>query len=279
MNRALAEPAEGGGVAGWLGTFTDVDEAKRLLDEQTRLQREAQQAVSVRDEFLSIASHELRTPLMPLSLAIHSLVRSPGGDIPERVLARLKIAARQVDRLGRLLDELLDVTRITTGRLRLELERVDLAAVVRDVIARFDEQLTRSGSRVETHADAAVVGRWDRLRVEQIVTNLLSNAIKYGAGKPIEVNVAAEGGEARLLVRDQGLGIAADDVERIFERFERAGTGYHDGLGLGLYIVRQIVELHGGSIRVASLPGRGAAFTVALPAETAALYGTAVSDL
>jgi PAS domain S-box-containing protein len=271
INRAVTYRAPGGGT-GWLGTFTDVDEVKRLLDDRTRLHREAQEALRARDEFLSAASHELKAPITPLDLQIQSILRRTAceGEVPEWVSAKLRVAARQVGRLSRLIDELLDVTRFTAGRLQLELEQVDLSALVRDVVEHFGEELVKCRSPVAVHTDTPAVGRWDRLRVEQIATNLLSNAIKYGAGAPIEITVGVEGGAALLVVRDHGIGIAPDDVTRIFERFERTAAARHrEGLGLGLYIVRRLVEAHGGSIRVASSPGAGSTFTVELPLESA----------
>ncbi|MGZ3459899.1 MAG: sensor histidine kinase, partial [Archangium sp.] len=172
-------------------------------------------------------------------------------------------------RLGALVDELLDAGRITAGRLKLEREEVDLATLARDAVGRMSEALARTGSEVKLVADAQVVGRWDRVRLEQVVGNLLSNAAKYGRGQPVEVRVeAGHDGRARLVVKDHGIGIAPEDQARIFERFERAVNGrqFH-GLGLGLWISREIVESHGGHIQVQSAPGEGSTFTVELPRE------------
>jgi PAS domain S-box-containing protein len=240
-----------------------------LAIDNARLYREAQRAIRARDEFLSIASHELRTPLTPLQLQVQSLRRMlsrPAGVAPEALAAKVEVAERQVERLGALVSNLLDISRITARRLGLELEQVDLTEVVREVALRSSEQLRRAGCELALDAEAPLVGRWDRLRLEQVVTNLLHNAMKYGAGKPIALTVSAEGDQARLVVRDQGIGIAPKDQRRIFLRFERAVSERHyGGFGLGLWISRQIVEAMGGTIGVQSALGRGATFTVRLP--------------
>jgi PAS domain S-box-containing protein len=238
--------------------------------ENARLYREAREAVRARDEFLSIASHELKTPLTTLQLQIQGLarkVRNTKGDPSLEALSpRITTSERQVERLTALINSLLDISRITSGRLDLELEPVDLAAVVRDAAARFREDLARAGCALEIRTDGPCVGEWDKIRLEQVVTNLLSNAAKYGSSRPIEITVAEDETSARLSVRDQGIGIPPEHQARIFERFERAVSDRHyGGLGLGLWIVRQIVEALGGSIRVDSAAGEGSTFTVALP--------------
>ncbi len=220
-------------------------------------------ALRARDEFVSIASHELKTPLSPLILQVQMLQRWADAQSDERarlLRPRLALMERQVLRFSRLVNELLDVSRIEAGRLRLELETVDLSAVVREAAAR----LARPELAVE--ADGAVTGQWDQLRLEQVAINLLDNALKYGGGKPVTVRVTAEGDEAVLAVQDLGIGIAAADQPRLFGRFERGvGAQKIGGLGLGLYITRQIVTAHGGTIAFTSLPGEGTTFTVRLP--------------
>ncbi|MEW5851982.1 MAG: ATP-binding protein [Myxococcota bacterium] len=248
------------------------DAFNAMLAELGARQQKAQQAVQARDEFLSIASHELKTPLTSLVLQIQSLRRMAQrfGSLdqapPDVVAASLEGVDRQLKRLDGLVGNLLDVARITAGRLGLSLEDVDLASLTRDVVERFAQQAAQAGCSLVVGADTPVRGRWDRIRVEQVITNLLSNAVKYGAGGPVEVSVAEVGGQARLAVRDHGMGISPEDVPRIFERFERAVPARHyGGLGLGLFITRQIVTAHGGTISVTSQPGQGSTFTVDLP--------------
>ena len=238
--------------------------------ENARLYRDAREAVRARDEFLSIASHELKTPLTTLQLQVQGLIRkirSGTQESPaETVAARLVTAGRQVERLTGLINNLLDISRITAGRLDLDLEPVDLGAVVREAAVRAREESSPAGCQLVVDVDGPCVGQWDRLRVEQVVSNLLSNAIKYGAGRPIEIAVGGDDALARFTIRDHGIGIPPEHQARIFDRFERAVSDRHyGGLGLGLWIVRQIVDALGGSISVESESGKGSLFTVNLP--------------
>jgi PAS domain S-box-containing protein len=239
--------------------------------DNARLYHDVQQAVRVRDEFLSIASHELRTPLTPLRLQIHDLLdRSRSAKLlsqpPDRITARLESASRQVDRMARMVSNLLDVSRIVAGRVVLEREEMDLLALVREVLERAEPELQRGNYQVSLQGAEPIVGNWDRLRVDQAVTNLISNAIKYGEGRPIDAAVLQEGDRALFRVRDHGIGIESDQLDRIFGRFERAvSERAYGGLGLGLYIVRRFAEAHGGAVRVDSRPGEGSTFTLELP--------------
>jgi signal transduction histidine kinase len=234
--------------------------------DNARLYAEAQSAVRVRDEFLSVASHELRTPLTSLKLVMQGLLNESIPKTTENLNHTFLVASRQIGRLTRLVDELLNVSRIRAGRMALELESVDLAQVVREATERLSEDLRQARCTVSCQLDPTL-GHWDKSALDQVVTNILANATKFGAGKPIEVTVGANDGRARLVVTDHGIGIAADRLPHIFERYERAVSARHyGGLGLGLYIARAIVEAFGGTIE-ASSPGlgEGATFVVTLP--------------
>jgi signal transduction histidine kinase len=173
---------------------------------------------------------------------------------------------RQEKRLSRLVDDLLDVSQIHTGRLELHLDPVDLAETVREVVERFGERIEQSGSLVSVRAEPSVVGSWDKSRLDQVISNLLDNALKFGAGKPIDIAVTRSDRIARVEVRDRGIGIPADRLPHVFDRFERAvSSRNYGGFGLGLYIVRNIVEALGGAVHVDSAPDDGSRFTVELP--------------
>ena len=237
--------------------------------DSARLYRQASDAIRARDEFLSVASHELNTPLATLTLQLDDAFSDDtyaSALSPADRAAMMTRGRRQLARLARLVDSLLDISRLTAKRLELERAPVDLTATAKEVADHLAGELARSGSTLRLTTNGPVLGNWDPMRVAQIITNLLSNACKYGAGKPIDLKVEALGNSARLTVADHGIGIAAADLDRIFECFERAVSAKHyGGLGLGLYITRQVVEAHGGSIEVASEPGQGSTFTVQLP--------------
>ena len=244
-------------------SFLDVSKLKRT-------EQELQAAICARDEFLSIASHELKTPLTTLILHLEALMRAAASRserrLPDFVLPKVETMRRQCGRLAQLINDLLDVSRIRAGRLELVIEEVNLGTLAREVVERFRHEASVAGSRLEMTAEAGVVGHWDRSRLDQVVTNLVSNAVKYGGGGPIELEVSSTRRGATVSVRDHGIGIAQEHQERIFQRFERAVSSRHfRGMGLGLWIAREIVERLGGEIRVESAPGRGSRFTVSLP--------------
>jgi PAS domain S-box-containing protein len=237
-----------------------------LAVENARLYREAREAVRKRDDFLSIASHELKTPLTSLKLTLSALDREAGRvGLPEAFRARLDRIQIQGTRLAGLVDQLLDVSRISAGKLVIDLEPVDLGELAAEVVQRFAEEARRVGTTVTLRAPAPVPAIADRQRMDQVLTNLLSNALKYGASTPIEVQVdCAEG--PRIRVQDAGPGIPPEEHERIFERFERGGLSHGvAGMGLGLWIVREIVQAHHGRVWAQSPPGGGTTFEVVLP--------------
>ena len=264
-----------------LGISEDITERKHaereLAASQEQKAREqaarqaAEEAVHIRDEFLSIASHELRTPITALQFAMQSVLRLARertlSKVPEETaLGVLETAERQARRLAKLVETLLDVSRIHAGRLQIAREPVDLTEIAREVAAEMRGEAERAGCTLTLRAGGPIVGLWDGPRLEQVVTNLLHNAIRYGAGKPVELQVEAVGRSARLRVIDRGIGIAADRQAQIFDRFERAASAEHyGGLGLGLYIVRSILDAFGGAISVESEVDRGSTFIVDLP--------------
>jgi len=248
----------------------DLGQRAALAIENARLYAGVQRAVLIREEFISIASHELRTPLAALELQVQSIqthLKKQPVDMT-RINAKTVVARRQVDRLARLISELLDVSRIDAGRLEIDREDFDLGELVREVVLRFSDELERSETTLELTIEGGIIGHWDRLRLDQVVTNLLHNAIKYGKGHPIRIALAADaaGAVAQLTVTDEGIGISAADQSRIFGRFERAvSSRAYGGMGVGLFIVAKILAAHDAAIEVQSEPGRGATFIVKLP--------------
>ncbi|HEY1334745.1 MAG TPA: PAS domain-containing sensor histidine kinase, partial [Myxococcaceae bacterium] len=238
-----------------------------LAVENARLYREARDAVRKRDDFLSVASHELKTPLTSLKLTISALEREASrAGAPETFGARLDRIRTQSTRLVTLVDQLLDVSRMSAGRLVLDLEALDLGELAADVVQRFADEAARVGSTLTLSAPAPVPVRADRQRLDQVLTNLVSNALKYGEGSPVEVQVDCNAGPT-VRVRDGGPGVPPEEQDRIFERFERGQQAEtQSGMGLGLWIVREIVLAHQGRVWVECPPGGGAAFGVSLPA-------------
>jgi signal transduction histidine kinase len=233
--------------------------------------RQAQVALQTRDRFVAMASHELKTPLASLTLQVQlleRLLRRREGLAAQwdRVTEGLWRLHRQVDRLVKLAEDLLDVSISHEGRLSIAPEPVGLTPLTAEIVDRFQQTLDPHGSQIELVVEEDVTGEWDPHRLDQVITNLLSNALKYGGGKPIQVVIGGGERMAQIMVRDRGVGISARDIPRIFKRFERIG-GEADpgGIGLGLHIASEIVRLHGGSIQVESEPGKGAAFIVTLP--------------
>ena len=249
---------------------------RELKDAQVRRERRdafaaLELAVKARDEFLSIASHELKTPLAALRLQAESLLRAGrrenGAQLSgPQVLARLESIDRSSQRLGHLVERMLDITRVVTGRLDLSLSKVDLVTVVNEVVAQMSHTFRDAGCEVGVRAPPRVIGLWDRDRLANVLADLLSNAAKYGPHEPIEIEIEDRDGQARIDVIDRGIGISEEDQQRIFGRFERAVPDKHyGGLGIGLWLAKQIVDAHGGTITVRSATRTGSTFTVTLP--------------
>ncbi|WP_408098022.1 PAS domain S-box protein [Peredibacter sp. HCB2-198] len=230
-----------------------------------------QDAIQVRDEFLSIASHELRTPLTPLKLQIQRLLKNIQNkslsNMSEKSLEKIMSSCdTSISRLSSLIDNLLDVSRINMGKLNLNVETFDLKEMALELIERHKLEISNSDTEVTIIAKDPIWGSFDRLRVEQVFTNLLTNALKYGNRKPVRIEVYEEMGWVHLSFHDRGLGIAPNDLERVFERFERLhAEDTVGGLGLGLYITRQIIEAHGGTIKADSSKEWGTVFQVKMP--------------
>ncbi len=253
-----------------IAAVRDVTDQRKAEAERMKLSQ-AQEAIRLRDEFLSIASHELRTPLTPIQLqidgALRAARRATEKDLPA-ITSKLEALGSGIHRLSSLVNQLLDLSRINAGRLELDRSDVDLVQLVQRSLVAFEDEAIRAECAVEFESQAPRLrGRWDSSRLEQVLTNLLSNALRYGAGRPISIFAGRlREGTATLLVSDQGIGVAPEHLALIFRRFERVAESRHrGGFGLGLWIVRQIVDAHGGTIEVFSRLGMGASFAVELP--------------
>ncbi|MBC7385952.1 MAG: PAS domain-containing sensor histidine kinase [Cryobacterium sp.] len=228
-------------------------------------------ALSARDEFIGIASHELKTPLTSLRLQFQMAERQmAAGDLraysQESVQKRIGVTNRQIDRMLHLIDGMLDISRIASGKLHVALSNVDLSSVVNELAERFSDQWLLARSSVTLDIEPEVYVRCDVYRMEQVVSNLITNTIKYGAGRPVHLCLKKDAETAEFSIQDQGMGISKEDHDRIFNRFERAvPCSSVSGLGLGLYITRQILESQGGSIRVESEVGKGSNFIFRMP--------------
>lgn len=246
-------------------------EQEVLLDELRSTKAELEDAVRMRDDFMSIVSHELKTPLNTLILEVQlrklQLSRNDlEGLSEERLRKMVDKDERQIQSLIRLIDDMLDVSRIRTGKLSIRPSRTDLAQLVGNVVESFAAQMEACGCELRLDRAESIVGVWDAFRIEQVLANLLTNAMRYGAGKPVQVSVAACAEGASIEVRDHGIGISPKSFERIFCQFERAeGSEGSAGLGLGLFIADQIVRAHDGRIQVQSQEGQGSLFRVVLP--------------
>lgn len=264
-----------------LGVFADLFYTNAENRRQAQLLSEAvfqrqeniflKEAVNVREEFISMAAHELKTPLTPLNLQMQFFSKMyDDGSIEKVPLATLQRMIRtsvgQVERLNHIVSELLDVSSLNAGHLQIKPAPMDLNLLIDDVLATFQSEISRAKCEITKDFGLNMTGYWDRFRIEQVIINLLTNALKYGEGKPIEIRTFRQDGNAYFTIRDHGIGIAEEDHQRIFERFERAvSSKNYGGLGLGLYIACRVVRLHKGDIRVQSRLNEGAEFIVDLP--------------
>ncbi|WP_338580808.1 hybrid sensor histidine kinase/response regulator [Pseudomonas sp. MAG733B] len=246
-------------------------EQEELLKQLQSTQLELQQAVRMRDDFMSIVAHEVRTPLNGLILEtqlrkMHLARDNAAAFSLDKMHAMVDRDERQIKSLIRLIEDMLDVSRIRTGKLSIRPTLFDLSTLVRGLLQNFAQQIEAAEASVSLDAGQPVIGNWDEFRIEQVISNLLTNALRYGAKSPINVKVYSENGEARVEVRDFGIGISEENQQRIFQQFERVSAKHAvAGLGLGLFISEQIVTAHGGTITVDSRIGEGALFRVCLP--------------
>jgi PAS domain S-box-containing protein len=264
-----------------LGITSDVTQRKkseaekeRILEKEKEARVGAEKSVHQRDEFLSVATHELKTPLTPILMNFQLIKRhiehlnltSKEMEILHKVIASTD---KQLDRFLKLIENLLDVSRITADRLVLSKENFDLSHLMNEVLEKYKAACKSVGCELFSHIQPRITGEWDKVRIEQVITNLLTNAMKYGVGKPIEVKLELQGNSIFIRMKDHGIGIKKEDREKIFNRFERASSAeYYGGLGLGLFISSNIVSAHGGKISVESELGVGSVFTVELPVYT-----------
>lgn len=238
----------------------DLSEAKSRLE----------QAIVARDRFFSMASHELKTPLsslkMQAQLRKRNVLRKNFSDFaPERLLALCEDDERQVNRLAILVENMLDISKLTAGAYRLDYEKVNLKSLIEEVVDLLKPNLDDGQNECRIECSSEIEGEWDRTRIGQVLTNLISNCAKYAPGSPITIAADDEKDQVQISLKDQGPGIPEDKHSKIFEPFERVHVDAASGLGLGLYIVNQIVESHGGSIALISRRGQGTEFRIVLP--------------
>ncbi len=266
LDRGTPRYSPDGRFAGYIGSCIDITERRQL-------EAELRGAIEARDDFLSVASHELGTPLTALRLHVDQLKRAVGaaatkGLDPKALDARATSIDREVVRLGQLVETLLDTTRLAVGNWKLNLERVDLATLMAQIVRDLAPVAESSGCEIRLQSGQPLWGQWDRARLERSLANIVGNAFKFGAGKPVEVTVEGDGVNASVRVRDHGVGLPPGEQEMIFERFGRAPrTRGYGGLGLGLWIAHHAIEAMGGTIRVHSVPDQGATFEVVLRCE------------
>lgn len=235
---------------------------------RAKLQRTYAAISASRDDFIAITAHEIRTPVAILGLKLDAMIRAASRSAAvssHDVIESLALARRQVDRLNALLEQLLDAERVD-GAIALRRERVNLVDLARETLYRFEDRAAAAGVELRLRGPAHIVGYWDRVRIEQVFSNVIDNALAYGNHAPVDVILAHEDDEAVIRVRDRGDGIAPEDRTRVFERFERCTGNYRArSLGLGLFVVREIVRAHGGRVSVTDADGGGSVFEIFLP--------------
>lgn len=254
-----------------------IEQAELLkMEEQRRLNEELTQAIHMRDEFLTIASHELSSPLALLRMQteLHKEMLEEGDDMSREELIKLfENHANRIDRVIASVRTMLDLSNVSAGRLELRCHQFDLRELLQDVVQRLRPMVTQANTTIHLDAEEPILGNWDQFKIEQVFTNLITNSIKYGNHQPIGIELLAHAGSARLVVSDNGIGIAPQDHDKIFQRYERVvpqGTKA-SGLGLGLHIVKEIVTAHQGHIGVESDVGQGSRFIVDLPLNSSAV--------
>ena len=232
--------------------------------------RQLQAALTARDEFIAVAAHELRNPMTPIIAQVQLLLtRARRENASASMIGGLELLECAVDHYMRRATTLLQFTRLNAGRLKLELSTFDLSDLARECARSYQLLAVRAGSVISCDAPGPIFGTWDRLALEQVADNLVSNAIRYGDGKPVTIGLEAREDSVVLNVTDQGVGIATDDLDRIFDRFERASGPIHGGgFGIGLWLVHELVRAHSGSVQVRSQLGSGSTFSVHLPRHT-----------
>jgi signal transduction histidine kinase len=234
---------------------------------------ELQQAIRLRDEFLSIASHELKTPITGMLLGTEmlklGLYKSNEGFFSQEMIAKLvDQTSHGLEQLNRLVEDMLDISRIQAGKLRLRKERIDLCRLVRSTVERYQSQLQSAGIKTRIEASSSPEVFADPFKIEQVITNFITNAIRYAPNGPLNITISQGGGTAKVIFQDSGPGIPPENHAKVFQRFERLVSANEvSGMGLGLYIVKEIIEAHGGRVVLHSELGKGAAFVMILPSE------------
>jgi signal transduction histidine kinase/BarA-like signal transduction histidine kinase len=249
--------------------LTQKEQAK-LLIELNKTKEELEQSVQLREDFMSIAGHELKTPLTSMKLQVQlrkrKLEKGLYSNIDADDLSQMFDADnKQLELLTLLIDDMLDISRISSGKFSMNPEYFDIGFLINEIAQNNMELFSKANIELKISSCEVIMGSWDKFRIEQVITNLLTNALRYGEGKPVKISITSEMGKAIIVIEDQGIGIAPEDVERIFQRFERVLGKEINGLGLGLYIVSQIIEAHGGTISVVSQQGVGSVFRIELP--------------